>query len=140
MRIYQVASTNQWWKENLDAMDEIAFPGLTPYPKAGAIWWVAADALGLAAFAGLKNVGHDTGFLCRVAVQKAYRGTGLHRKLIQVRERKARSMGLKWAITYVAKYNLKSANNLIRCGYRLYQPQNPYGVPDALYFRKSLDG
>lgn len=138
MRIYQVNPMEGDWELVLNDLDRGAFPGLEPYRKMGAIWWVAEDKLGLAAFAGLKNVGHDTGFLCRVAVQKAYRGTGLHRKLIQVRERKARAMGLKWTITYVSPYNLKSANNLISCGYKLYNPEVRYGVENALYFRKEL--
>lgn len=126
------------WELVLNDMDRVAFPGLEPYRKMGALWWVAEDNLGPAAFAGLKDVGHSTGFLCRVAVQKAYRGTGLHKKLIRVRERKARAMGLTWVITYVSPFNLKSANNLLACGYKLYSPENPYGVDGALYLRKKL--
>jgi phage terminase large subunit len=32
--------------------------------------------------------------------------------------------------------NLASANNFIRAGYRLYQPQNPWAWPNTLYWRK----
>lgn len=124
--------------EDLNWMDTLAFPGLDPYPKAGALWWIGYDEKTCGCFAGLKNVGHDTGFLCRVAVLKAYRGIGLHRRLIKVREKKAREIGLRWLITYTHPLNLKSANNLIECGFKMYQPQNPYGMEDALYFRKAL--
>jgi hypothetical protein len=34
--------------------------------------------------------------------------------------------------------NLASANNFIRAGYRLYQPQHPWAWPNTLYWRKSI--
>jgi hypothetical protein len=34
--------------------------------------------------------------------------------------------------------NLASANNFIRAGYRLYQPQAPWAWPNSLYWRKSI--
>jgi phage terminase large subunit len=34
--------------------------------------------------------------------------------------------------------NLASANNFIRAGYRLYQPQYPWAWPNTLYWRKSV--
>jgi hypothetical protein len=34
--------------------------------------------------------------------------------------------------------NLASANNFIRAGYRLYQPQTPWAWSNTLYWRKSI--
>jgi hypothetical protein len=34
--------------------------------------------------------------------------------------------------------NIPSANNFIRAGYRLYQPQYPWAYPETLYWRKSI--
>jgi hypothetical protein len=34
--------------------------------------------------------------------------------------------------------NLASANNFIRAGYRLYQPQTPWAWPNTVYWRKSI--
>jgi hypothetical protein len=34
--------------------------------------------------------------------------------------------------------NLVSANNFIRAGYRLYQPQFPWAYPHTLYWWKSI--
>jgi hypothetical protein len=34
--------------------------------------------------------------------------------------------------------NLVSANNFIRAGYRLYQPQYPWAWPNTLYWRKAI--
>jgi RimJ/RimL family protein N-acetyltransferase len=129
---------NQKSQEDLEWLDRLSFPGDTPYPKKGAEWWIAYDEKTCIGFAGIKNVGHDTAFLCRVGVIKAYRGQGLQKKMVRVRERWARSRGFHYIITYTSAYNLKSANSLIQCGYRLYNPQNPYGMENALYFRKNL--
>ena len=35
--------------------------------------------------------------------------------------------------------NIVSANNFIRAGYRLYQPQDPWGWPQTLYWLKTLE-
>ena len=34
--------------------------------------------------------------------------------------------------------NIVSANNFIRAGYRLYQPQIPWGWPNTLYWKKTI--
>jgi phage terminase large subunit len=34
--------------------------------------------------------------------------------------------------------NIASANNFIRAGYRLYEPQDPWAWPNTLYWRKSI--
>lgn len=129
---------NQKSQEDLEWLDRLSFPADTPYPKSGAEWWIAYDDSTCVGFAGLKNVGHETAFLCRVGVIKAYRGQGIQKKLIRVRESWAKRKGFRYIITYVAAHNLKSANSLIACGYRLYNPQSPYGIEGALYFRKEL--
>lgn len=129
---------NQKSQEDLEWLDRLSFPADNPYPKKGAEWWIAYDGETCVAFAGLKNVGHETGFLCRVGVIKAYRGQGLQQRLIRVREKHARREGFKFLVTYTSPWNLKSANSLIRTGFRLYQPQNPYAMDGALYFRKGL--
>lgn len=133
-------SLNQKAQEDLEWLDRLSFPGDEPYPKFGAEWWIGYDETTAACFAGLKDVGHKTGFLCRAGIIKAYRGQGLHRKLIRVREVRAKVLGLKYVITYCSPANLKSANGLIACGYKLYSPQHPYGMEGALYFRKNLEG
>ena len=52
----------------------------------------------------------------------------------------ARKHGFNELVTYVMAYNLASANNLIRCGFKLYRPAQPelWGGKTALYFRKTL--
>ncbi len=137
MRIREVKLTEANL-ETLDDLDFRLFPADSLYPKPGAIWWIGSDDLGPFCFGGLKDVGDQTAFLCRVGVQKAYRGLGIHRRLIRIREAKARRMGFKWIVTYTHGLNFRSAGNLLRLGYHLYEPATPYGVDGALYFRKGL--
>jgi hypothetical protein len=35
--------------------------------------------------------------------------------------------------------NIASANNFIRAGYRMYQPQYPWAFPNTLYWRKAIN-
>jgi hypothetical protein len=58
--------------------------------------------------------------------------------MIRVREAAARRAGVAWIYTYTAPDNYASANNLIRSGYRLYQPKTKWGLSDGLYFAKKL--
>lgn len=76
-------------------------------------------------------------YLSRVGVLEPYRGNGLQRRLIQVRERKARSLGKTVCLTDTTN-NVPSANSLIRSGYLLYRPDFPWAFPETLYWRKTL--
>jgi GNAT superfamily N-acetyltransferase len=140
MSIKNVSDQLHRWELVLDKLDKEGFPDIPPYPKQGALWWVVGDPAKdiVVGFAGLKCVGHDTAFLCRAYVKRAYKGLGIHRDLIRVREKAARKLGCKFLITYTHPLNLNSANNLISCGMKLYNPSNPFGMTGALYFRKDL--
>jgi hypothetical protein len=35
--------------------------------------------------------------------------------------------------------NIFSANNFIRAGYQLFQPQSPWAWPNTLYWRKAIE-
>ncbi len=78
------------------------------------------------------------GYLRRTGVLRQYRGQGVQRALIACRDREAKRLGIKENVTYTAKDNFASANNLIRCGYELYTPQCEYGLKGALYFCKTI--
>lgn len=77
------------------------------------------------------------GYLSRVGVLEPYRGHGLQRRLISVRERKARALNWSVLVTDTTD-NVPSANSLIRSGYTLYRPDFPWAFPDSLYWRKTL--
>lgn len=104
-----------------------------------ALWWRAHDSCDTYAFAGLAPYYRPhCAFLCLSGVHPASRGRGLQRRLIRVRERYARRHGFPRAVTYTSSDNVHSANNLIECGYRLYEPPYYWGLRHGLYFQKGL--
>lgn len=111
------------------------------YDAENIVWWLAWIGDELAGFCGLKVMSDDGkyGYLNRAGVVKKFRGNGLQRKLIQVRDAEARRRGLVCNITYTAPGNWPSANNLVRCGYTMYDPQQRYGLKGSLYFMKEFD-
>lgn len=102
-------------------------------------WWIAYDGDDAVAFAGMvpSTQWGDTGYLNRSGVLPAYRGKGLQKRLIRVRERKARSLGYNWLISDT-RQNPPSANSLISCGYRTFKPSKPWSYADAIYWRRKV--
>jgi GNAT superfamily N-acetyltransferase len=78
-----------------------------------------------------------TGYLCRAGVLESHRGRGLQKRLIRVRERKARKLGWTHVVTDTYE-NPASANSLIKCGFRSYLPRNPWGAKGVAYWIKRL--
>ena len=64
-------------------------------------------------------------------------GNGLQLRLMRALESRARHNGWSSVVSDTTG-NLYSANNFIRAGYRLYQPQQPWAWPNTLYWRKSI--
>jgi GNAT superfamily N-acetyltransferase len=102
-------------------------------------WWIAYDCARPVGFAGLypSSRWSDAGYLCRAGVLPEYRGRGLQKRLIRIRERKARELGMTWLISDTYK-NPPSTNSLVACGYRMYEPSEPWGAEGVLYWRKRL--
>lgn len=100
-------------------------------------WWIAWDDVEPVGFAGLAAEADDTGYLCRSGVLPKARGRGLQARLIRAREAKARDLGLV-RMTSDTTRNVPSANNLIRAGYRLFEPAEPWAFPETLYWEKAL--
>ncbi len=102
----------------------------------GCRWWLARYPWrSPCAFAGAKTIdGGGSIYLARAGVLPYARGQGLQRRLIQVRLRWGRSIGATSAITYTLANNLASTNNLIRCGFVRYDPENPWVTTDGVEF------
>lgn len=103
--------------------------------------WIARDERGeIAGYAAMQITDSGTAaFLSRCGVLPAFRGKGLQKQFIRVRERTARKLGVRNLITYTNTVNLGSINSLIASGYRLYRPAYSWGFKfgDGLYFWKS---
>ena len=96
-------------------------------------------ALQNVAFAGIIPSTHacNAGYFCRVGVLKKHCGNRLQVRLMRALELRARHNGWSCIVSDTTD-NLASANNFIRAGYRLYQPQCPWAWPNTLYWRKSI--
>lgn len=103
-------------------------------------WWLASIGNAAVGYAGLHPSRRfmDVGYLCAAGVLPIARGHGLQRRLIRVRERKAKSLGWSWLVTDTIPANPASSNTLIRCGYRTYWPENPWRGSGAIFWRKRL--
>jgi GNAT superfamily N-acetyltransferase len=113
--------------------------GDVPMEPSSGYWWVAYDGALPVGFAAVSQSVRwsDTGYLCRAGVIRSHRGKGLQKRLIRVRERKARQVGWKWLITDTYS-NPASSNSLISCGYRIFKPSQPWSFDSAIYWRKAL--
>jgi GNAT superfamily N-acetyltransferase len=108
-------------------------------PSVKGIWWIAYYKGEPVAFAAL-NASYrweKTGYLMRAGVLLEHQGRGLQRRLIKVRERKARQLGWEYMLSDT-HYNPASANNLIKCGYRIYEPATTWAFKASCYWRKKL--
>lgn len=104
-------------------------------------WWVAfGPNKAPGAFGGLWPSVRlpETGYLARGGVAPFARGQGLQRRLIRKREAKARKLGWLTCITDTVEGNIHSANNLIACGYRLYEPPVRYASAGSCYWKRHL--
>ena len=102
-------------------------------------WWLAYHGRLAVAFAGMvpSTRAHNAGYFCRVGVIRSHCGNALQLRLMRATECKARRRG--WCcIVSDTTDNLISANNFIKAGYRIYQPEFPWGWPNTLYWQKSL--
>jgi GNAT superfamily N-acetyltransferase len=125
------------------SLDRILFPedAFTRIdPKTG-FWWIAfTETLTPFAYAGMKPAARtpNAGYLHRCGVLPDFRGAGLQRRLIQIRVRKAKQLGFESVVSDTN--DLASANNLIRCGFRLHKPVWKWGTKTSLYWQKQLGG
>jgi ribosomal protein S18 acetylase RimI-like enzyme len=107
------------------AIDRACFSLDTPAVFAGAHWLIGWDGDKPAAYCAWKTVEHDgipVGFHYRGGVLADYRGQGLQRRMLSLREGEMRQHGLAKAVTYTDADGAASMRNLIAEGYRPYVP------------------
>ena len=89
-------------------------------------------------FCTASNLGHGILFLSRAGLLPEHTGNGLHRRSIRHRISYARRYRYSVIITYVRKDNWTSFCNLIREGFKLYEPEYDYAGKDFLYLMYEL--
>lgn len=129
--------------ESVRHMDRVIFPYDEKIELDGAVWWLVEDDDGAVVGFGGVSIGPPYAFVSQAYLRRAgllsrVAGRGLHRRLIRVRLAYARAQGATHAVTYTVSDGLKSANNLIACGFRLYTPWQAWAGKGPLYFRLVL--
>ncbi len=139
-RIRIVDADDDETAETLGDLHRLTFFDGAAVPKfeSGA-WWIAYHDDDAIAFAGVVPSTHarNSGYFCRVGVLRRHWGRGLQLRLMRAVEVRARRLG--WdSIVSDTTDNPVSANNFIRAGYRLYEPDAPWAWSHTLYWRKWL--
>ena len=102
-------------------------------------WWLAHHGAEAVAFAGVVPSTHvrNSGYFCRVGVVQEHQGHALQRRLMRAIEADARRSGWHSVVSDTTD-NPVSANNFIATGYRLFDPERPWGWSNTLYWRKQI--
>lgn len=140
-RIREVDGCDDVIIDTINELDKAvaSFPPIKTENFENGYWWLVYAGAEPIAYAGIVPSQRwlETGYLARAGVLPEHRGRGLQRRLMAVRERKAKAIGWKHIVSDCTS-NIPSANNFIKCGYELYQPSKPWAFANTLYWRKSL--
>lgn len=126
------------WIRYLDA--EI-FPSDTPAVVGTANWFLGWDNKNAVAFCGWKPYLLDTelvGFHYRAGVLSDYRGQGLQKKMVTLREDEMRRSNIKIAVTYTEVYSAASMSTLINQGYRPYAATEHTALCDLSKYQRMV--
>lgn len=106
-------------------LDAICFPIDAPPTFVGAHWLIGWTKTTPTSYCAWKPVDHDgtpAGFQYRGGVLPDWRGHGLQRRMLRLREQAMRAAGLVLSVTYTDADGAASMRNLIAEGYRPYAP------------------
>lgn len=127
-------------RATLLALQRAILPSDAPIDPDGpdVFWLVLSDSTPVA-FASIRCYASTSeAYLSRAGVLPSARGQGLQRRLINVRVRYARSLGIKIVITDTSRDNVQSSNSLIASGFKLFNPAKPWAFRDGLYWFRRL--
>lgn len=140
-RIREVDAQDDEIADTLADLHRLTFFDGAPIPDFDwGYWWLAYHEAMPVAFAGIVPSTHvrNAGYVCRTGVLKEHRGRRLQLRLMRAMESRARRNGWNCMVSDTTQ-NVASANNFIRAGYRLYQPQYPWAFPETLYWRRIIE-
>jgi GNAT superfamily N-acetyltransferase len=143
-RSYRIREVDGHDDEIADILTELHrltfFNGAAIPPFDWGHWWLAYHETMPVAFAGAVPSTHvrNAGYFCRVGVLQPHWGNRLQLRLMRAMERRAPQNGWRWLVSDTTG-NVVSANNFIRAGYQMYQPRYPWGFPNTLYWRKTIN-
>lgn len=109
------------------------------YPVTDGYWWIAYEGDEPVGFGGVVQSVRwsDCGYLCRSGVVPYFRGRGIQKKLIKVRIAHAKAIGWNWLVTDTTD-NPASANSLISCGFKVFEPSKKWAFKHSIYWKKRI--
>lgn len=115
------------------------FPPLSQDHLDCGCWWLAFHGKEPIAFAGLVTFTPflDVGYFKRCYVMPDHVGHGLQLRLMFVREVKARELGYIQIISECYEHS-HSNLNFRRAGFESIEPEQKWGAPNSVYWRKAL--
>lgn len=126
--------------DTLDDLHRLTFfdAAATPQFELGA-WWLAYHGDDAVAFAGVvpSTYARNSGYFSRVGVLQRHWGRGLQLRLMRAVEARGRRIGWNSIVSDTTD-NSFSANNFIKAGYLLFEPEVPWAWSHSLYWRRSL--
>ena len=121
----------------LDSLDSKCFPADYRHDFARDKSWIIHDGKGkLIGYTCLTPWSDGIVFLSRCGSLK--KGLKLQRAAISHRIAWAKRNGYKTVISYVSKDNYKSIANMIKAGFKFYEPDYAWVGRDFYYFQKTL--
>jgi len=140
MKIKRVDTRQPAVQTRLSALQKKCLPYDKPYDTNHGYWWIATQDGVDCGFAGLvcSPWWSDCGYLIRCGVVPDCRGQGLQKKFIRVRIRQAKALKMNWVITSTYD-NPASANSLISCGFKMFNPTKPWMTKHTSYWRLKLE-
>ena len=123
--------------KRLQALDAKVFYGCGNEFKKNRDWWVMVDNDQIVAYCGCLYSERICIFV-RAWVYEPYRGQGYQRKMIAARIRAAKADKCYSVVTYTVTDNPVSANNLIKRGFKIYEPQYKWVGKNVIYFIKNI--
>ena len=140
MKIQRVDTRLDSVQTRLSVLQKKCLPYDKPYDTNHGYWWIATQDGVDCAFAGLicSPWWSDCAYLIRCGVVPNCRGQGLQKKFIRVRIRQAKALKMNWVITSTYD-NPASANSLISCGFKMFNPTKPWMAKHTSYWRLNLE-
>lgn len=109
------------------------------WPGNNEAWWLLRDGDEVVGFCSARQIqGEKTVFLSSAGIRKGVRGAGIQKRMIHTRIKWARSVGATHVITYTLWKNYPSLINLLRTGFRFYEPDYAWCGRKVHYYIKKI--
>ncbi|WP_341918711.1 GNAT family N-acetyltransferase [Polaromonas sp. YR568] len=124
---------------DIHGLQVLCLPGDAPLPdNPRNHYWVARAKDGEAVAFVILYRYQDCWYLSRAGTLERHSGKHLYPRLLRAAFRHIRKTKTRNVITDCSNWNTRSANGLIRAGFRLYTPARKWGFEDGLYWTLDL--